>query len=267
MGIETTDLWNLVLKRAELTPESEMLIDEQGRRLTFLEYKIASQQMAAGFHDLGVKEGDVVTWELPTWIETIVLSAALSRLGAIQNPIIAIYREREVGFCVKQANASFLITPKEYRGFNFEEMGANIAASSDQLTALAFEPNDFPTADPAILPTYTEGEENALRWLCYTSGTTSDPKGAKPTDASVAAIGKSMGERLDVQFGDRPALVFPFPHIGGLTWLFTALQTGATLICDAAFDPVKTTELLSREDCTHPGAGTPFHMALSLIHI
>ena len=70
-----------------------------------------------------------------------------------------------------------------------------------------------------------------------------------------------MGERLDVQFGDRPALVFPFPHIGGLTWLFTALQTGATLICDAAFDPVKTTELLSREDCTHPGAGTPFHMA------
>ena len=155
MGIETTDLWNLVLKRAELTPESEMLIDEQGRRLTFLEYKIASQQMAAGFHDLGVKEGDVVTWELPTWIETIVLSAALSRLGAIQNPIIAIYREREVGFCVKQANASFLITPKEYRGFNFEEMGANIAASSDQLTALALEPNDFPTADPAIPVSYT----------------------------------------------------------------------------------------------------------------
>ena len=62
MGIETTDLWKLVLERAELTPESEMLVDEQGRRLTFLEYKIASQQMAAGLYELGVKEGDVVTW-------------------------------------------------------------------------------------------------------------------------------------------------------------------------------------------------------------
>lgn len=260
MGIETNDLWNLVLERAELTPESEMLVDEQGRRLTFLEYKIASQEMAAGFYELGVREGDVVTWELPTWIETIVLTAALSRLGAIQNPIIAIYREREVGFCVRQAEASFLLTPKEYRGFNFEEMGVNISSAS-QLTALAVEPNNFPAADPAILPAYLEGQEHALRWLCYTSGTTSDPKGAKHTDASIAAIGQSMGERLDVQFEDRPALVFPFPHIGGLTWLFTALQTGATLICDAAFDPVKTTKLLSQEGCTHPGAGTPFHMA------
>ena len=31
MGIETTDLWKLVLERAELTPEAEMLVDEQGR--------------------------------------------------------------------------------------------------------------------------------------------------------------------------------------------------------------------------------------------
>ncbi len=261
MGIETSDLWDLIQKRSELTPDLEMLVDEQGRRLTFLEYKLASERMAAGFYELGVCEGDVVTWELPTWIETIVLSAALSRLGATQNPIIAIYREREVGFCVRQAQASFLITPKQYRGFNFGEMGASIASSVDELTALAVEPDDFPSADPTTLPAYFLKEESALRWLCYTSGTTSDPKGAKHTDASIAAIGKSMGERLDVQFGDRPALVFPFPHIGGLTWLFTALQTGATLICDAAFDPVKTTELLSREGCTHPGAGTPFHMA------
>ena len=70
-----------------------------------------------------------------------------------------------------------------------------------------------------------------------------------------------MGARLDVQEGDRPALVFPFPHIGGLTWLFTALQSGATLLCDAAFDPSTTTAFLSSENCTHPGAGTPFHMA------
>ena len=261
MGIETNDLWDLIQRRAELTPDSEMLVDEQGRRLTFLEYKLASEKMAAGFHELGVSEGDVVAWELPTWIETVILAAALSRLGATQNPIIAIYREREVGFCVKQARASLLVTPKEYRGFDFGEMATNIASSIDGLTALTVGPDDFPSADPKTLPTYSLKEETALRWLCYTSGTTSDPKGAKHTDASIAAIGKSMGERLDVQFGDRPALVFPFPHIGGLTWLFTALQAGATLICDGAFDPVKTTDLLSREGCTHPGAGTPFHMA------
>ena len=42
-----------------------------------------------------------------------------------------------------------------------------------------------------------------------------------------------MAERLDVGEGDRPALIFPFPHIGGLTWLFSSLQYGAALLCDA----------------------------------
>jgi len=256
-----TNLWDLVVKRSETSPDIEMLVDEQGRRMTFAEYRYAAEEMAAGFHALGLRKGNVVAWELPTWNETVVLAAALSRLGAIQNPIIAIYREREVGFCVRQANATILITPGQFRGFDFGEMGDKIETTVEGLTHIPVSPNNFPKGDVNDLPPYTAPADNELRWLCYTSGTTADPKGAKHTDASIAAIGDSMGERLDVQLADRPALVFPFPHIGGLTWLFTALQTGATLLCDAAFDPIATTEFLSREKCTHPGAGTPFHMA------
>ena len=79
MEIKNNDLWDLVKNRSELSPDMEMLIDEQGRRVTFLEYKVAAEEMAAGFYQLGIREGDVVTWELPTWIETVVLAAALSR--------------------------------------------------------------------------------------------------------------------------------------------------------------------------------------------
>jgi len=256
-----TNLWDLVVKRSEISPDIEMLVDEQGRRITFAEYRHAAEEMAAGFHSLGLRNGDVVAWELPTWNETVVLAAALSRLGATQNPIIAIYREREVSFCVRQANAKMLVTPGQFRGFDFGEMGDKIETNVEGLIHIPVSPDNFPKGDITDLPPYSAPTEDELRWLCYTSGTTADPKGAKHTDASIAAIGDSMGERLDVQQGDRPALVFPFPHIGGLTWLFTALQTGATLLCDAAFDPVTTTEFLSKENCTHPGAGTPFHMA------
>jgi hypothetical protein len=51
------------------------------------------------------RRGHPVTWQLPTRIETVVASFALSRLGAVQNPIIQIYREREVGFCIRQTGA------------------------------------------------------------------------------------------------------------------------------------------------------------------
>jgi cyclohexanecarboxylate-CoA ligase len=46
----------------------------------------------------GVGAGTMVSWQLPTTLEAVVVMAALTRLGAVQNPIIPILREREVGF-------------------------------------------------------------------------------------------------------------------------------------------------------------------------
>lgn len=261
MPLTARNLWDLVEARAAATPDAEMLVDEIGTRLTFGEYRDAAEAMAAGFHDLGVRAGDVVAWELPTWLDTIVLAAALARLGAVQNPIIAIYREREVGFCVRQAGAKLLVTHGETPSFDFGAMGAKLASEIDGLDHLALDRGSFPSGDPATLPPMGDEDGSELRWLFYTSGTTSDPKGAKHTHGSVHAIGLAMAERLDVVAGDRPALVFPFPHIGGITWLFSSLQFGCALLADAAFNPATTIPLLSREGCTHPGAGTSFHLA------
>ena len=119
MRIDQQNLWDLVQQRSQISPDVEILVDEQGRRLTFLQYRDQAEEMAAGLQELGINQGDVVAWELPTWIETVILAAALSRIGAIQNPIIAIYREREVSFCVRQAGAKMLITPGDFRGFDF----------------------------------------------------------------------------------------------------------------------------------------------------
>jgi acyl-CoA synthetase (AMP-forming)/AMP-acid ligase II len=55
--------------------------------------------------------------------------------------------------------------------------------------------------------------------------------------------------------------VFPFTHIGGITWLFASLLVGSSNIITEAFDPKATTELLRREDVTLAGSGTPFHLA------
>ena len=113
MKLVETNLWELVMTRSDASPDKEMLVDEQGRRITFSEYMIAAEEMAAGLNSVGVRKGDVVAWELPTWIETVILAAALSRLGAVQNPIIAIYREREVGF-------AYSVTPRVARDRAFE---------------------------------------------------------------------------------------------------------------------------------------------------
>jgi cyclohexanecarboxylate-CoA ligase len=255
-------LWALVEERAAATPDAEMLVDAGGLRLTFGAYRDAAEAMAAGLQDLGVRAGDVVAWELPTWIETVVLAAALSRLGALQLPIIAIYRDREVTHCCGEAGARFLLTPSTFRGYDFEAMGARVADAVPGLTHVVVAPGDFPTGDPAALgPAAPTPARDETRWLCYTSGTTSAPKGARHSELALAEVGGAFAERSEIGEGDRYALVFPFPHVGGVILLFSALRSGGASLLDEAFDPQSTVAFLAREGVTHAGTGTPFHLA------
>ena len=262
--IEGGTLWDLVEKRAEATPDAQMSVDEDGRSVTFAEFAADAERAAAGLAANGVGEGDVVSWQLPTWLDSQTLVAALSRLGAVQNPILPIYREREVGFIVGQAQSSLLIVPSEWRGFAFEDMARSIAAEQSGLEVLVAD-RMLPQGDPAALPPPPPVPDRPgdlpVRWLFYTSGTTADPKGARHTDGTLAVMAKGMGERLRLGPEDRSAMVFPFTHIGGIGWLFSCLQFGTVGIFIESFDPKGTVEVLGREGVTLAGAGTPFHMA------
>ncbi len=255
------NLTELIDARAAATPDALMVLDEEGRELTFAGYRDATERAAAGFAGLGIGEGDVVSWQLPTWIESMVLVGALARLGAVQNPIIPIYREREVGFVTRQAGSRLLVVPSLYRGFDFEAMARGIAEGVDGLEVLVVD-KDLPEGDPASLASPPPvPDDPPVRWLFYTSGTTADPKGARHTDASIAAIAEGMGERYRCTEADRGALVFPFTHIGGITWLFTSLQFGCVNLSVEAFDPATTIPFLAANGVTMAGAGTPFHLA------
>src|SRR5687767_3105933 len=98
----TSTWWDLVVEAAHERPDHVVLADDHGRSLTTTGLRDAAERVAAGLWSLGVRPGDVVSWQLPTVLEAPVLMAACARLGAVQNPIIAVLREREVDFIVDQ---------------------------------------------------------------------------------------------------------------------------------------------------------------------
>ena len=101
-----------------------------------------------GSRQLGVAEGVNVSWELPTWLESMVLVGALSRLGAVQNPMLPIYRAREVGFITRQTKARLLVVPSVWKGFDFEAMANEVAGEVDGLDVLVCD-RSLPEGDPA----------------------------------------------------------------------------------------------------------------------
>jgi non-ribosomal peptide synthetase component F len=85
--------------------------------LTYAELNSRVDFLAAALAKLGAAPGEVVSWQLPNWWEAIALHLAIIRLGAVSNPIIAIYRRSEVQFILEQAQSKIFVFPERFRGF------------------------------------------------------------------------------------------------------------------------------------------------------
>jgi len=260
--LEARNIWDLIVARAEASPDREMAVDESGRRMTFGDYRDRCERAAAGLAAQGVVDGTVVSWVQPTTLEAMVLFGALRRLGAVQNPILPIYRDREVGFIVRQAASALLVVPSVWRGFDYEAMARTVTEGVG--TEVLVADRSLPDGDPATLPPPPDDDMTAegdvpVRFLYYTSGTTAEPKGARHGDRSLRAASVGMSERLGLAEDDRFALVFPFTHVAGGVYIYAAVAYGLTFVLDEAFDPTATIDLLRRERITQGGAGTFFH--------
>lgn len=264
--IDAASLWDLVLGRAEATPNALCVLDEAGRALDFKGFRNNALVCAAGLADRGIGRGTRVSWQLPTRIDSLVLCAALSRLGAIQNPILPIYREADVGFVTRELGSEWLIVPGVLRGFDHAAMAKAIARETPTLQVLDLSAG-LPTGDAdALAPMPAEADkveetDDPLRWVLYSSGTTADPKGAKHSDGTLLAASAGFCERLQLASDDRIALVFPVTHIGGILWLINGLRVGCAQLVVEHFDPATTIPFLAENGVTQATAGTVFHQA------
>ena len=259
--IEAPSLWDLCCMRAEATPEGLFAIDEGGQRLRFGELREEAERVAAGLHAQGIREGDGVSWLLPTRLTAFVLMIALARLGAVQNPLVPIYRRREVEFCVRQTQARWLLVPGCFRDFDYLEMARTVASEVGGISVLDVG-DGLPSASVEGLPPWRSPDPDdspPIRWVFYTSGTTSAPKGARHTDASVLLSSEGLVRALDLDPDCRTGVVFPVTHLGGANALVSTLQAGSTQLVVEVFDPATTVPFLARHGVTHAGAGPVFY--------
>jgi acyl-CoA synthetase (AMP-forming)/AMP-acid ligase II len=263
MLIDEKSVWSLIVARSELTPDAVLAIDEHDRSISFSEYREAVERAASGLYALGLRPGARVAWQLPTWIEAMVLVGALSRLGTVQVPMLPLYREREVRFILAQARPELMIIPSRWRDFDYEELARRVVreVQGEGSAGCRIQVCDrlLPEADPAGLPVLgAVPDADAARWVFYTSGTTADPKGALHSDRSLIAGSYGTARSYGCSPADRYALVFPFTHIGGIGMLLVQLISGCGAAITERFNPEATIPILSRQGVTLLAGGTPF---------
>jgi acyl-CoA synthetase (AMP-forming)/AMP-acid ligase II len=254
-------VWELIERRADASPDRVMLFDGD-RETTFAEYRTMVERAAAGLHALGVGEGTNVSWQLPTWTESAALVGALCRLGAVQNPMLPIYRHKEVSFIARQTGCKLLITPSQWNKFDYAALAEQVAGENDGMHTLVAD-HWNPDGNPATLPPAPSGADSPVRWIFYTSGTTADPKGAQHTDRSALAGAIGYAHKTHVVENDIALVAFPFTHIGGIIiGVFTPLLTGSAAVLMEAWTPQASTELIRKHAITLGNGAPAIHTAL-----
>ncbi|MFG2948727.1 class I adenylate-forming enzyme family protein [Streptomyces adustus] len=247
-------LWDLVVRRAELTPDRPVFLQGE-RSLTFGGLRARAERVAAGLYGRGVRPGTVVAWQLPTRIETAVLSFALARLGAVQSPVIPFYRDREVGFALRESRAEFFAVPGVLRGFDHMEMARRLGAKN---VFEVYEDGSLPDGDPAVLPP-PPAEGTSVRWIYWTSGTTSDPKGVLHTDRSLLAGGSCLAHALRLSAQDVGSMAFPYAHIAGPDYTVMLLLYGFPAVLFEQFALPDALAEYRRHGVTVAGGSTAFY--------
>ncbi|MFB8034941.1 class I adenylate-forming enzyme family protein [Streptomyces sp. NPDC056004] len=247
--------WELVERRAGLTPDRPFLIQDD-RTLTFGELRGRGERVAAGLWEMGVRPGTVVAWQLPTRIETVLLSFALTRIGAVQSPVIPFYRDREVGFALRESKAEFFAVPGTWRGFDHTAMAGRATADRPVTVFEAYA--SLPDGDPSVLPP-PPGDGTAVRWIYWTSGTTSDPKGVLHTDRSLIAGGSCLAHALHLSADDIGSMAFPFAHVAGPDYSVMLLLYGFPAVLFEHFAMPDAVADYRRHGVTVAGGSTAFY--------
>lgn len=243
------------------------------RRFTYGELARMADRIAVGLARLGVGKNDIVACQLPNWWQFTLVYLACSRIGAVMNPLMHIFRERELSFMLQHGEAKVVIAPKVFRGFDFEQMITGLRPSLPHLQHLvvvdgtganSFEAllsgPEWETAPDArdILTRHRPAPDDVTQ-LIYTSGTTGEPKGVMHSANTVMANIIPYAQRLRLDAEDVVLMASPMAHQTGFMYgLIMPVLLKSSVVLQDIWEPRKAIELIQKEGVTFTMASTPF---------
>ena len=261
-----------------ISPHKEALVSfrtETKQQITFSYQQIldTSNKIALGLKNLGVTKNDVVSCQLPNWWEFTLLYIACCRIGAVLNPLMPIFRERELEFMLQHAESKVFVVPKKYRNFDHEELANKLKAKISTLEHVivvdGLGDNNF---DQTLVNHGFEKDQTKLEALInhqtspdditqviFTSGTTGEPKGVMHTANTLYANIIPYAERLHLSDQDVILMASPMAHQTGFMYgLIMPIELKAKVVLQDVWEVSQAVELIHQHHVSFTMASTPF---------
>ena len=226
----------------------------EGRRWTYQQLDAEVSALAAGLLEQGVGEGSRVALVSDNVPGFMVLSLALSRIGAVFVPLNYRLTAPELAHLLDHARVEAVATVPEYA-----DLTARALEDLPGVRRLALEPIGPDWQDIAEVAAPHRGTRvpdlplapDALQRIIHTSGTTSLPKGVLITHGNAQANMHAQVVDLGLRPSDRVLTVAPLYHVGGTDLPGYAIwQVGGCMVLQRRFDPARVIEAIRDEQVT-----------------
>ncbi|BFM08333.1 AMP-binding protein [Halioxenophilus aromaticivorans] len=213
---------------ADRRPDEVAIYVEDDNHITFGSVYQEALMLAAALQNSGLVAGDIVSFQLPNWRESAALDIAAALLGLVVNPIIPIYRDKEVGFILTDTKAKVVLIPQRFRGYDFPAMIERLWPQLANLQQVVVVRGDAPSQGDGFVDyiAYLEGAAahslvpaevdcSSTKIVMYTSGTTGNPKAVRHSHNSLTKAFDNGAEAWQLGRGDVMLMPSPVTHITG----------------------------------------------------
>ena len=257
---------NLVRDQAARTPDRELFVFE-GRRVSYGEFDAWVSTVAFDLVRRGVRRGDRVMVQLPNCLEALVLQVAALRIGAVDMPVVPIYREHEVRQIVADSRPAVVAAaarlgsrrPADELDTILAELGHEPAVryvAGGERPGWQTVPAQGDVAE-VTLPEPLPAHEPTL--LLYTSGTTSASKGALLTSAALIAHLRNFQAVLGVGEDSVLLCATPLSHLSGfIAGVILPAFLAARSVIMSGWRPDEAVDLIGQERASLAMGATVF---------
>ena len=272
-------LADLLDRQAQLTPGRTALV-LPGERVPYGELAERAQYYGRALVAMGAKPGDTVGILLPTMADFVAIMFGALKVGAVPVLMNARFKARELRHVVVNGDLTLVFTATSVAdAVDFPVLLAEALPGLERHADGSLDLDDAPKlrhvvlvddaprpgflgqvhvaeaaatgADAEVDLRQSRASTRDIGLIMYTSGTTASPKGAMLSQEALVRQGILVA-KTRFMLGPDDVMWTPLPlfHIGGMSYVLTAMCAGCTIVHAGFFEADRALRQLVDEQCT-----------------